>query len=83
MNRMSSPYATIIDKLDFDMAIYAAKLDRALKASDKDAIVKILTSISNNQRQMVSYAWRKAFPVCTNYLIQGCWEEYELSIKLL
>ncbi|VDN37155.1 unnamed protein product [Cylicostephanus goldi] len=79
MNRMKAPYATIVDNPDFDPATYADKLDRALKASDKDAIVKILTSISNNQRQMVSYAWTKAFPVFVNYSIQGCWEGYKPS----
>ncbi|CAJ0597526.1 unnamed protein product [Cylicocyclus nassatus] len=48
---MNSPYATIVDNPDFHPALYAEKVDRALRASDKDTIVKVLTSISNDQRQ--------------------------------
>ncbi|VDN29864.1 unnamed protein product, partial [Cylicostephanus goldi] len=62
--------ATIVDNPDFDPAIYADKLDHALKASDKDAIVKLLTSISNNQRQMVSYAWTKGLGTDEAVLIE-------------
>ncbi|CAJ0597525.1 unnamed protein product [Cylicocyclus nassatus] len=50
---MNSPYATILDNPDFHPAMYAEKVDRALRASDKDAIAHILTSISNNQRQLL------------------------------
>ncbi|RCN46267.1 Annexin [Ancylostoma caninum] len=50
---MNSPYATIVDNQDFHPALYAEKIDRALRAGDKDTIVKVLTSISNNQRQQL------------------------------
>ncbi|VDN32051.1 unnamed protein product [Cylicostephanus goldi] len=49
---MNSPYATIVDNPDFHPAMYAEKVDRALRASDKDAVAHIITSISNNQRQL-------------------------------
>ncbi|EYC28225.1 hypothetical protein Y032_0008g52 [Ancylostoma ceylanicum] len=51
--QMNSPYATIVDNQDFHPALYAEKIDRALRAGDKDTIVKVLTSISNNQRQLL------------------------------
>lgn len=50
---MISPYATIIDAPEFHAPQVAEKIDRALRAGDKEAIVKIITSISNNQRQML------------------------------
>ncbi|CAJ0597527.1 unnamed protein product [Cylicocyclus nassatus] len=56
--RMNSQYATIVDNPNFDPAMYADKLGHALKAGDKDAIVKVLTSISNRQRQMMREPYR-------------------------
>ncbi|CAJ0597550.1 unnamed protein product [Cylicocyclus nassatus] len=55
---MNSPYATIVDNPDFVSVLYADKLDRALESGDKDAIIKVLTSISNNQRQMMRESYR-------------------------
>lgn len=52
--RMISPYATIVDCPEFHAALSAEKIDRALRAGDKDAVVKVITSISNNQRQQVA-----------------------------
>ncbi|PIO65491.1 hypothetical protein TELCIR_12835 [Teladorsagia circumcincta] len=52
--RMNSPYATIVDCPEFHPAMAAEKIDRALRAGDKEAVVKVLTSISNNQRQQKS-----------------------------
>ncbi|VDO58264.1 unnamed protein product [Haemonchus placei] len=50
---MNSPYATIVDAPDFHPALAAEKIDRALRAGDKDTVVKVITSISNNQRQQL------------------------------
>ncbi|VDO28256.1 unnamed protein product [Heligmosomoides polygyrus] len=50
---MISPYATIVDCPEFHAALSAEKIDRALRAGDKDAVVKVITSISNNQRQQL------------------------------
>ncbi|KAE9418985.1 hypothetical protein Angca_008126, partial [Angiostrongylus cantonensis] len=55
---MNSPYATIVDNPDFHPAMTAEKIDRALRAGDKDAIVKLITSISNNQRQLLREPYR-------------------------
>ncbi|KAJ1345803.1 hypothetical protein KIN20_000420 [Parelaphostrongylus tenuis] len=55
---MNSPYATIVDCPDFHPAMTAEKIDRALRAGEKDAVVKIITSISNNQRQQLREPYR-------------------------
>ncbi|CAI5446603.1 unnamed protein product [Caenorhabditis angaria] len=48
---MNSPYATIVDAREFNAALFAEKIDRALRAGEKDVVIKVLTGISNNQRQ--------------------------------
>ncbi|CAD6190323.1 unnamed protein product [Caenorhabditis auriculariae] len=51
--RMNSPYATILDANDFNAPLFAEKIDRALRAGEKDTVAQILASISNNQRQQL------------------------------
>uniref|UniRef100_A0A1I7WXG3 Annexin n=1 Tax=Heterorhabditis bacteriophora TaxID=37862 RepID=A0A1I7WXG3_HETBA len=55
---MTSPYATIIDNKDFNAPMMAEKIDRALRAGEKDIVVKIITSLSNNQRQQLREPYR-------------------------
>ncbi|CAB3402655.1 unnamed protein product [Caenorhabditis bovis] len=50
---MNSPYATIVDAKDFHAAMSAEKIDRALRAGDKDTVVNIIVGLSNNQRQQL------------------------------
>ncbi|CAO4371691.1 hypothetical protein L5515_005417 [Caenorhabditis briggsae] len=50
---MTSPYATIVDNKEFNAPMFAEKIDRALRAGDKDGVVSVLTSISNAQRQLL------------------------------
>uniref|UniRef100_A0A8R1IT85 Annexin n=1 Tax=Caenorhabditis japonica TaxID=281687 RepID=A0A8R1IT85_CAEJA len=50
---MTSPYATIVDAQEFHAPLFAEKVDRALRAGDKEGVIKVLTSISNSQRQQL------------------------------
>lgn len=50
---MTSPYATIVDAREFNAPMFAEKIDRALRAGEKDAVVNVITSISNAQRQQL------------------------------
>ncbi|CAJ0938914.1 unnamed protein product, partial [Mesorhabditis belari] len=46
-------YCTIIDNPEFKADVFAEKIDRALRAGEKEGIVNTLTSISNSQRQQL------------------------------
>ncbi|CAI4230729.1 unnamed protein product [Auanema sp. JU1783] len=50
---MISPYATIVDNQEFHPAMTAEKIDRALRAGEKDVVVKTIVALSNGQRQLL------------------------------
>lgn len=51
---MPSPYGTIVDNPEFHAAMFAEKLDRALRVDDREKAMRLITSVSNKQRQMVT-----------------------------
>ncbi|GMR44120.1 hypothetical protein PMAYCL1PPCAC_14315, partial [Pristionchus mayeri] len=55
---MTSSYYTIHEKPGFDADAYAEKIDRAIKASDKGNIAKLIADINNIQRQKVREPYR-------------------------
>ncbi|CAJ0597549.1 unnamed protein product [Cylicocyclus nassatus] len=64
-------YATIVDNPDFDPVVYAKELDRAARANDKDFIVNMLTSISNEQRQMMRDQYKTKYEKDVTSALEG------------
>ncbi|VDP45364.1 unnamed protein product [Heligmosomoides polygyrus] len=55
---MPSPYGTIVDNPEFHAAMFAEKLDRALRVDDREKAMRLITSVSNKQRQMMCEPYR-------------------------